>query len=212
MSSIVSTLRDLYPLITVAVFFGFYIFSAFCVRYAHDERVKKLFIAALIIGLIVPTLTGIKFPPFFSFWKFTDPATETSTGYNIVIVDGNGTEYTIDGSATPPRVPGNYFSKDIDNKSKEKMACYLMNEVTEYQNSVKENDLTLADRIRRGVPIFSRLVGREPTWGSTLSPSAPDTIIQKLRVYKTTKTASSDGIDIVNQNRTIVDEYNISRC
>lgn len=200
--------------VRLLVFCGFFIFSGICiilisevrqVRSVDTEDIKKLFILALILGLTIPMLAGVHFPPFASWTFFTEPAPESTTQYTVVVVDGNGNEFDYPREAAAPgRVDhrGQLIATNTSRIPPDKMAKFLLSEAEEHRKDVEDGIAIREWFWYRG--ISGRLMGRD-IW--TVSEAQQMGELRGIRVYRTTINTSSDGLRITNTRQELVYSY-----
>lgn len=196
--------------VQLLVFIGFFGFSAVClvlIERSSEQRgefVKKIFVIALLIGLIVPTLLPATFPPFANWMFFTQPAPESTTQYTVVVVDEAGTEFDYPHeAASPGRVDnrGELMASGTGTASPDKMAEFLLEQAISHKQALKDG-LSIREWIQ--YRSLSGLLGRDQ-W--TPSEARQMGKLETIRVYQTTIETSSDGLRIDRKQTELVYEY-----
>jgi len=197
--------------IRVAVVLGFFGLGAVCIVYGRDdERLRTVFVGAMVVGLCFPTLVGGLVPPFADWHFFTDPAPQNRTTYTAVVVDGDGDEFEYPREAAPP-------GRDYERAEQiatgtltvdpSRMAAYLLDRARAHRRSLADGLDPVEFVSNRGTP--GRLVGRD-TW--TVETAREMRSLCCLRVYRTVLNTSEGSYRVVDRERRLVYEYADGEC
>ena len=192
--------------IRLLVLSGFFVFTGVCiVRGRTDERFKTVFTVALVVCLLVPTVSGILFPPFADWHFFPYPAPQNTTSYTATLVDADGDEFDFPREAAPPGRVYNRaerISKGTTSVDPDRMAYYLLERAREHRRSLRDG-ISPGELLRyRGTS--DQIIGRD-TW--SVSEARGMDRLSGLRVYRTVMNTSANSYDITDRNRTMVYEY-----
>ncbi|WP_424014953.1 hypothetical protein ACOZ35_02740 [Halorubrum xinjiangense] len=208
---LISESEQIVQAIRLLVFAGFFVFTAGCLLLLNrsdsvpNETVKKVFLLALVIGLIVPTLTGNTFPPFAGWYFFTDPAPESTTQYSVVLVNESGEEFDYPVEAAPPGRVAHRAGDIATNETTvppDQMAKFLLDRAETHRKSIAAKR---SPRERRQDGYVHNVITNDNKWSPTEAHQIGD--LQTIRIYRTTMDSSPDGLRIVSQNRKLVYSY-----
>lgn len=192
--------------VRVAVILGFFGFAAVCIVYGReDERLRTLFVGALVVGLCFPTLVGGLVPPFADWQFFTDTAPQNRTTYAAVVVGADGDEFDYPREAAPPGRDyerARRIATGTTTGPPARMAAYLLDRARSHRRSLADG-LAPVELLRyRGSP--GRLAGRDAWTVGTAREMGP---LCRLRVYRTVVNTSAESYRITDRQRRVVYEH-----
>jgi hypothetical protein len=201
---------EILQIVRFAVVVGFFAFAGGMIYLSrYRDWAQSVFVAAMLIGLLVPAVSGIVFAPFANWYFFTSPAEPTTTGYQVFVVDENGDELRYSPEAAAPgrvRTQGERIVTKYGPTTDCQTAAFLLRQAKEHRAEIQD-ELSPLEYIRyRG--ILGRIPYRSPndvSW--TQGELRGYSEFRGIRVHTVNVTTSADGTDIINTNRTLSFEY-----
>lgn len=197
-------------LIRFVVVVGFFAFAGVMIYLSRThEWARSVFVVAMLIGLFVPTVSGILFPPFANWYFFTSPAESTNTGYQVFVVDETGNELRYSPYAAAPGkadTQGERIITEYDAETDCQTAAFLLRQAREHRANIQDG-LSPLEYIR-----YRGILGRAP-YRSPNDVSWTQDELQRfntfvgIRVYTINVTTSADGTEITDMNRALSFEY-----
>jgi len=197
---------DISQVLRLLVFGGFFAFAALCIALgSRDERYRTAFVSALVVGLLVPTGTGVLFPPFAEWHFFPEPAPQNSTTYSATVVDADGDEYEYPPEAAAPGRVYDRIERAVTGAgpvTPRELAAALL-------DRARTHRAALSDGLSPGELMAfrsqnARFIGRD-TW-SPATARAMDAL-HGLRMYWTTIETADRSYRVQERRRTMVYEH-----
>lgn len=186
---------------------GFFGFTAMCVYFSRRyDFAKHVFIAVLIIGLMIPTMTGAMLPPFARWSFFPYPAPQNTTQYSVVLVNESGEIIDYPKEAAPPgrvNTRGKLMITEYNATQRKQMAMFLLQRAQKYRLAVADG-LGPLELIRFGHLNTEGILGNE-LW--TPADARRIGYLHGIKIYKTRLNTSDDGRRIINRSQILVYEY-----
>lgn len=197
--------RPAAQLIRVAVLSGFFGFALVTIWRGRDnETLRKAFVVAMVIGVTVPLITNVMFPPFAKWIFFPDTAPQQTTTYTVYVVDDRGVEYDYPNEAAAPgRVDdhGRRMVHQYDDPLRAEMAAFLLARAIEHRDRLRDG-LSPMEAIRYRSP--RALLGRD-AWSVAQARAMGELV--SLRIRRVTVSTTPDGYEVTNRTSIVVFEY-----
>lgn len=199
--------------IRLLVFAGFFAFTATCIFLlnridcSRREKVRKVFVLALVVGMTVPTITGVMFPPFAAWGFFTDPAPESATQYSVVVVTESGEEFDYPAEAAPPGRIHHRAGLIATNETKvppDQMAEFLLTRAESHRKATAR-ERSITERLSYGH--VRNVIRDDYAWSSDEAEKMGQ--FREIRIYRTSLNTSPDGLRITGRHTELAYSYNL---
>lgn len=173
-------------------FFGFFAVAGLAFIFSDHSFTREAFIAILISGLLLASLTGAWSLPFVQYHKYTSAQDDDYTYYAIYIEDASGNEIRDDSRAISPGGSHTTISQ-IEDDEFDETAAFMLTQARDHREEVERGAYSGVENLRFPPPSLSN------TW--TAEELAAYDEFVAINIYRVHIVYEEDGHEVVEMDR-----------